>query len=226
MTRQSVTKHLAILEEANLITSIRRGREKLHYLNPVPIHEFAERWIDRFEEPRLSALSNLKRVLEKTPMDRPEFVYTTYIKTTPEELWKALTDPSFTKQWWNTTFETNWEIGSTMAWRLNDIVITNPEQVVLDYDPFRRLAYTWHTFTPELTKSFQMDGDFAKKIASEHRSRASFEITPMGNVVKLTIVHDDFDPGSDVVKMVTNGWPPLISSLKSLLETGEVLSIS
>ncbi|HEV3187455.1 MAG TPA: SRPBCC domain-containing protein [Acidimicrobiales bacterium] len=226
MTRQSVTKHLSVLEEANLITTIRRGREKLHYLNPVPIHEFAERWIDRFEEPRLSALSNLKKRLETKTMDRPEFVYTTYIKTTPELLWQALTDPVFTKQWWNTTFETNWEVGTTMAWRLNDISIVNAEQVVLEYDPFRRLAYTWHTFTPELTTSFQMDSDFAKKIASEHRSRASFEITPMGDVVKLTIVHDDFDPGSDVVKMVTNGWPPLISSLKSLLETGEILSIS
>jgi uncharacterized protein YndB with AHSA1/START domain len=223
MTRQSVTKHLTILEEANLITSIRRGRVKLHYLNPVPIHEFAERWIHRFEEPRLSALSNLKKVLEDTTMDRPEFVYTTYIKTTPELLWQALTDNSFTEQWWKTTFETDWKVGSPMIWKFNGVSIANPEQVVLEYDPFKRLAYTWHTFTPELTKSFQMDEDFAKKIANEHRARASFEITPMGDVVKLTIVHDDFEPGSDVVKMVTNGWPPLISSLKSLLETGEIL---
>lgn len=65
MTRQAVTKHLAILEAANLVTSIKHGREKLHYLNPVPIHEIGERWIRKFERGRLAALSELKRQLEK-----------------------------------------------------------------------------------------------------------------------------------------------------------------
>jgi DNA-binding transcriptional ArsR family regulator len=65
MTRQAVSKHLAILEEANLVVTIRRGREKLHYLDPVPIHEIAERWIGKFERSRLQALSDMKRALEK-----------------------------------------------------------------------------------------------------------------------------------------------------------------
>jgi DNA-binding transcriptional ArsR family regulator len=66
MTRQAVTKHLGLLEEANLVATVRRGREKLHYLNPVPIHEIAERWIGKFERPRLDALSQLKKQLEQT----------------------------------------------------------------------------------------------------------------------------------------------------------------
>jgi DNA-binding transcriptional ArsR family regulator len=64
MTRQAVSKHLAILEDANLVVTVKRGREKLHYLNPVPIHEIAERWIGKFERHRLQALSDMKKALE------------------------------------------------------------------------------------------------------------------------------------------------------------------
>src|SRR3954469_5228858 len=90
MTRQSVSKHLGILETANLVTTIRRGREKLHYLNAAPINEIGERWITRYEQERVHALADLKRALEDNPMDKPSFVYTTYIQTTPERLWEAL----------------------------------------------------------------------------------------------------------------------------------------
>src|SRR3954466_13189150 len=100
MARQSVSKHLAVLEAANLVSTVRRGREKLHYLNAAPINEIAERWITRYERNRVSALADLKRALEDTPVDRPSFVYTTYIKTTPERLWQALTDPAFTERYW------------------------------------------------------------------------------------------------------------------------------
>jgi len=96
MARQSVSKHLAILEAANLVTTIRDGREKLHYLNTVPINEIAERWIKRYDRERVRALSDLKRALEETPVENLEFVYRTYIKTTPERLWQALTEPAFT----------------------------------------------------------------------------------------------------------------------------------
>ena len=89
MTRQSVSKHLAILEAANLVTTVRQGRVKLHYLNAVPINEIAERWINHYDRPRVRALADLKRALEE-PMDQPQFVYTTYIQTTPERLWQAL----------------------------------------------------------------------------------------------------------------------------------------
>src|SRR6202789_1721084 len=108
MARQSVSKHLAVLEAANLVTTVRRGREKHHYLNAAPINEIAERWITRYDQERVRALSDLKRALEETPMEKPEFVYTTYIRTTPERLWQALTEPSFTRRWWQTTFETEW----------------------------------------------------------------------------------------------------------------------
>src|SRR4051794_20562004 len=116
MARQSVSKHLAVLEAANLVTTVRRGREKLHHLNAAPINEIAERWITRYERGRVQALADLKRALEDTPVDRPSFVYTTYIRTTPEQLWQALTDPAFTRRYWNAGFETDWKPGSTMTW--------------------------------------------------------------------------------------------------------------
>src|ERR1700716_4745957 len=83
MARQSVSKHLAVLEAANLVTTVRRGREKMHYLNAAPINEIAERWITRYEQERVQALADLKRALEDTPVAKPSFVYTTYIQTTP-----------------------------------------------------------------------------------------------------------------------------------------------
>src|SRR3954471_5376213 len=87
MARQSVSKHLAVLEAANLVTTVRRGREKLHFLNAAPINEITERWITHYEQSRVHALADLKRALEDSPMDKPTFVYTTYIRTTPERLW-------------------------------------------------------------------------------------------------------------------------------------------
>jgi len=224
MARQSVSKHLAILEAANLVTIIRQGREKLHYLNAAPINEIAERWINRYDQERVRVLSDLKRALEETPMERPQFVYTTYIRTTPERLWQALTEPSFTRRWWQTTFETDWEVGSPMTWDNNGIIIADPEQVVLESDPPRRLACTWHTFTPELNERIQLKDEVFTKLASERRSRVAFDIEPLGEMVKLTVVHDDFQPGSTAATMVRNGWPVFLSSLKTLLETGEPLA--
>ena len=224
MARQSVSKHLAILEAANLVTTIRQGREKLHYLNAAPINEIAERWINRYDQERVRALSDLKRALEETPMEKPQFVYTTYIRTTPERLWQALTEPSFTRRWWQTTFETDWTVGSPMIWDNNGIIIADPEQIVLESDPYRRLAYSWHTFTPELNERLQFGDEVFAKLASERRSRVAFDIEPVGEMVKLTVVHDDFEPGSTAATMVRNGWPVFLSSLKTLLETGEPLA--
>jgi DNA-binding transcriptional ArsR family regulator/uncharacterized protein YndB with AHSA1/START domain len=222
MARQSVSKHLAILEAANLVTTIRQGREKLHYLNAAPINEIAERWINRYDRERVRALSDLKRALEETPMETLEFVYTTYIKTTPERLWQALTEQSFTRRWWQVTFDTDWLVGSPMTWDNNGIIIVDPEQVVLESDPYQRLAYTWHTFTPE--HKVRLGDELFAKVSSEHRSRVAFNIEPAGEMVKLTVVHDDFEPGSTAATMVRNGWPIFLSSLKTLLETGEPLA--
>ena len=171
MARQSVSKHLAVLEAAGLVTTVWRGREKLHYLNPAPISDISERWIHRYDQQRVDALSDLKQALENPTMDRPSFVYTTYIQTTPERLWEALTSSAFTLRYWNAAFETDWEPGSEMVWNLFGVRVAHPEQVVLEADPPRRLSYTWHTFTPELARAAEVSEDQFAAAATEPRSR-------------------------------------------------------
>jgi uncharacterized protein YndB with AHSA1/START domain/DNA-binding transcriptional ArsR family regulator len=223
MARQSVSKHLAILEEANLVTTVWRGREKLHYLNAAPINDIAERWIHRYDQDRVRALSDLKRALEDTALPKPEFVYTTYIRTTPEQLWKGLTDPAFTRRYWGLTFDSDWKVGSTVTLEQNGVVVADPDQVVLESEPFRRLSYTWHTFTPEWARLHGFsDADLAR-ITSEPRSKVTFHLEEQGEVVRLTVVHDGFEPGSAVLESISGGWPVVLSNLKTLLETGEVM---
>jgi uncharacterized protein YndB with AHSA1/START domain/DNA-binding transcriptional ArsR family regulator len=248
MARQSVSKHLAVLEDANLVTTVRHGREKLHYLNAVPIHAIADRWIHQYDRRRVEALADLKQALEATPMSElasesmsqrpreapaepqrgratndPAFVYTTFIQTTPEQLWQALTDPAFTRRYWGVAFETDWRPGSTMVWEENGHRTADPGQVVLEAEPHRRLAYTWHTPTPEWAAAAGVDDETLATLAAETRSRVTFEIEPFGQTVKLTVVHDDFPSGSTMRAMVSTGWPHLLSDLKTLLETGDTL---
>jgi uncharacterized protein YndB with AHSA1/START domain/DNA-binding transcriptional ArsR family regulator len=225
MARQSVSKHLAILEDANLVTTVWRGREKLHYLNAAPISDIAERWISRYDEHRVQALADLKKALEDTTMSKPEFVYTTYINTTPERLWQALTDPAFTKRYWNTSFDTDWSAGSEMTWHNQGVAIADPAQVVLESEPYRRLSYTWHTMTPEFARAVGFSEEVLGKISAEPRSKVTFELEPAGDLVKLTVVHDGFGPDSTLLGMISQGWPAVISSLKTLLETGEALPV-
>ena len=224
MARQSVSKHLALLEAANLVTTIRRGREKLHYLNAVPINQIAERWITQYDQHRVHALADLKRALEEPSMeDKPSFVYTTYIKTTPEQLWQALTDPAFTQRYWGIEFETDWEAGSPMTWHQRGVAISDPEQVVLVSEPYRRLSYTWHTFTPEFAQAIDLSDEVQAQVAAEPRSQVTFEIEELGGRVKLTVIHEGFEPDSVVIRMISGGWPSVLSDLKTLLETGETL---
>lgn len=150
-----------------------------------------------------------------------EKIFEIYIKTTPERLWEALTDPAFTRRYWGVALESDWRTGSTMTWEQNGVTIADPEQVVLEAEPFRRLAYTFHTFTPEFAESVGLDDDFLAKASSERRSKVTFDIEPHGEQVKLTLVHDDFDPESAVLPLISQGWPELLSNLKTLLETGE-----
>jgi len=223
MARQSVSKHLAVLETAGLVTTVRRGREKLHYLNAAPVNAIAERWISRYDRERVRALADLKTALEQTPMSRPEFVYTTYINTTPERLWQALTDPAFTRRYWGTALESDWSVGSPVAWDADGVRIAHPEQVVLESEPYRRLSYTWHTFDTEWARAYGFDEETRAAYAAEPRSKVTFVIEPAGPVVKLTVVHDGFEPGSRVVEAISTGWPAILSNLKTLLETGEIL---
>jgi uncharacterized protein YndB with AHSA1/START domain/DNA-binding transcriptional ArsR family regulator len=224
IARQSVSKHIALLEAANLVTSVRRGRERLHYLNAAPISEIAERWINRYDRERVLALADLKHALEETEMEKPSFVYTTYIRTTPERLWEALTDPEFTRRYWDTAFETDWQPGSTMTWDHLGTEISDPDQVVLAADPGRLLSYTWHTFTEEWAQAVGFDDETLAKIAAEPRSKVTFEIEPAESGVKLTVIHEGFEPGSTVLDLIRDGWPQLVSDLKTLLETGRTLA--
>src|SRR3954452_24961824 len=176
MARQSVSKHLAVLEAANLVTTVRRGREKLHFLNAAPINEITERWITHYEQARVHALADLKRALEDSPMDKPTFVYTTYIRTTPERLWQALTEPAFTERYWNITFDSDWKTGSPMSWNQRGITISDAEQIVVEADPSRRLAYTWHSFTPEWAAAMDATEESRERPLAERRSKVTFDI--------------------------------------------------
>ncbi|MFG2085938.1 MULTISPECIES: ArsR/SmtB family transcription factor [unclassified Spirillospora] len=220
MTRQSVSKHLAVLEAADLVTTARRGREKLHYLNAAPINAIADRWMSRYDRQRARALADLQTALEQTPMAMNDFVYTTYIKTTPERLWQALTDPGFTRRYWGVAFETDWKPGSTITWHEEGTTTADPEQVVLEAEPGRRLSYTWHTFTPEWAASVGVDEETRAMLLAEPRSTVTFEIEPAGETVKLTVVHE---AGDVLLGMSRHGWPSIMSGVKTLLETGEPL---
>jgi uncharacterized protein YndB with AHSA1/START domain/DNA-binding transcriptional ArsR family regulator len=225
MARQSVSKHLDILEAAELVVTVRRGREKLHYLNPAPIADIGERWIRRYDASRVDALAVLKRSLEEHEMDRPSFVYKTYVRATPETLWRGLTEPEFTKRYWGLELLSDWQVGSTVTWVMRDLTIADSEQVVLESDPYTRLAYTWHTMTAEMADSIGIQGEVRERVMSESRSKVTFDIEELGEVVKLTVTHDGFDPDSEMVKMITEGWPQVLSELKTLLETGEALPV-
>jgi len=225
MARQSVSKHLAVLEQANLVTAVWRGREKLHYLNAAPINEISERWITRYDRARVEALADLKQALEETPMDaapsapagtttpRPEFVYTTYIRTRPEQLWRALTEPAFTRRYWRgMAFDSDWHPGSHVrVTRTDGSICDDPEQVVLESEPYRRLAYTW----------FDTTGGCEGGGAPEPRSKVAFDLEDLGDAVKLTVTHDGFPAGSKVLQAISGGWPAVLSDLKTLLETGD-----
>jgi len=226
MARQSVTKHLVVLEEAGLITTIRRGREKLHHLNAAPINDIADRWIHRYDQERVRALADLKRALEDPPMGQTEFVYVTYINTTPEQLWQALTDPAFTLRYWGIGMQSDWKPGSPilLQWGpgqdFRDI-----EQVVLESDPFRRLSYRWHNYQREHAELFGWSDATFAELVKEPLSKVTFELTPVGETVRLTVVHDGFEPDSEMLRGVRDGWPAILSNLKTLLETSETLQL-
>ncbi|GAB3523546.1 metalloregulator ArsR/SmtB family transcription factor [Phytohabitans suffuscus] len=224
MARQSVSKHLALLEAANLVATERRGREKLHFLNAEPINAIADRWMTRYDRARADALADLKQALEARTMD-DRFVYITYIRSTPERTWQALTDPAFTRRYWGLALESDWQVGSTVNWVMDKVTVADGGSVVLAAEPPRRLSYTWHTITPEFVAAFGDEHDFLQKASAERRSTVTFDIEPVGELVRLTVTHDGFDPGSVILGGVSEGWPPTLSSLKTLLETGEPLAL-
>lgn len=141
--------------------------------------------------------------------DRSTFVYVTFIRTTPEKLWEALTDPQFTREYWfGTTIECDWKKESPWKMIYPDGTVTDTGKI-LEIDPPRRMVIHWqHQWKPELK--------------AEGPSRCTIELEPAGKAVKLTITHEIGRPDSKLIKAVSGGWPSILSNLKSLLETGEV----
>jgi DNA-binding transcriptional ArsR family regulator/uncharacterized protein YndB with AHSA1/START domain len=177
MARQSATQHLGLLEAANLVTTVRRGREKLHYLNPVPLWDIAERWIEKFERPRLRALSAIRRRAEEDTMaERPDYVYVTYIESTPERVWNALTDADLTAAYWGHSNVSDWQVGSLWEHRRVDgSGIADVAGTVLESAPPRRLAMTF---------------DAPGAAPPQGPSRVTFDIEPYHDH-RLTVTHEN-----------------------------------
>lgn len=234
MARQSVSKHLAVLETAGLVTTARRGREKHHFLDAAPINAIADRWINRYDRPRAAALADLKTALEHHAMtastpatvtdQAADFVYTTYIATTPEQLWQALTERAFTERYWGVALTSDWTAGARVTWEFAGATMDDRDQVVLVADRPRRLSYTWHAVTPAFIDAVGGEDDEWTAAAAEPLSQVTFDIEPAGAMVKLTVTHGGFGPGSVIRDGVSQGWPSILSSLKTLLETGEPLA--
>jgi uncharacterized protein YndB with AHSA1/START domain/DNA-binding transcriptional ArsR family regulator len=207
MTRQSATQHLDVLAAASLITITRRGREKLHYLNPVPLWDMTERWIEKFERPRLRALSAIRRRAEEDRM-RPGYVYVTYIESSPERVWAALTSADLTAQYWGHANVSDWQEGS--GWehvRTDGSGVADVVGTVLEAVPPRRLTLTF---------------DAPGEVPEQGPSRVTFEIEPYHEIVRLTVTHENL-PDEAALEAISAGWPAVCANLKSLLETGHVL---
>ena len=210
MARQSVSQHLAVLESANLISSVRRGRLKLHYLNPVPLQEIQHRWIQEFEYSRLHALRALKQKAEEAEMTttdgKPSFVYVTYIHSTAETVWEALTDADLTAGYWGHSNVSDWQPGSRWEHlRTDGSGIADVVGEVIEATPPRRLEMTF--------------------VGADEEGRPSvvrFDIEPHHEIVRLTVTHDDL-PDESNYEAAAAGWAAVMSNLKSLLETGHVL---
>jgi uncharacterized protein YndB with AHSA1/START domain/DNA-binding transcriptional ArsR family regulator len=206
MTRFGVMKHLNQLEEAGLVVTRRRGREKLHYLNPVPIQLVHERWVSKYAEPWASALSELKTRLE----DNMEKVFEIYIKTTPERLWEAITDPEIrSKYHFGAQVSSDWTTGSRFEMGHNGADGLLGEGENLEVDPPRRLVQS-------------MTALWSDEVKSEGTSRVTWEIEPVGDSCRLVVIHDQLREGAN--DELYGGWPMILSGLKTWLETGELLT--
>jgi uncharacterized protein YndB with AHSA1/START domain/DNA-binding transcriptional ArsR family regulator len=206
MTRFGVMKHLKVLEDAGLVVTRRRGREKLHFLNPVPIRLVHDRWVSKYAEPWAAGLSALKRDMEATM----EKVFDIYIKTTPERLWEAITDSGLRARYsFGVECHSDWTPGSSYeaVHPAREVRISRGENV--EVDPPRRLVQTFTAL-------------WSEEVEAAGTSRVTWEIEPVGDSCRLTVVHDQMPEG--VNEQIYGGWPMILSGLKTLLETGEDLT--
>ena len=205
MTRFGVMKHLKILEDAGLIATRRSGREKLHFLNPVPIRLVHDRWVDKYTAPWAAALSELKSKLEDRTMEK---VFEIYIKTTPERLWRAITDAEMRRKYnFGAVVTSDWTQGSPYQGRGGAATIFEGEN--LEVDPPRRLVQSFRAL-------------WGEDVKSEGTSRVTWEIAPVGDFCLLKVTHDQLHEGAN--QQLYGGWPMVLSGLKTLLETGEMLT--
>ncbi len=214
MARQSATQHLDILVRASLVTVVRRGRERLHYLNPAPIHEIAERWISEFDKPRLQVISAIRNQAEEYAMTSastsvPSYVYVTYIRASAEQVWQALTDADLTARYWGHANVSDWQPGSAWEHRRTDgsgaVDVTGQ---VLEAEPPARLVITFE--------------DSPGTEPARDPSVVTFLVEPHQDIVRLTVTHENL-PNHEMLGGISQGWPAVLANLKSLLETGEVL---
>jgi uncharacterized protein YndB with AHSA1/START domain len=206
MTRFGAMKHLKQLEDAGLVVTKRRGREKLHFLNPVPIRLVHDRWVTKFAEPWTATLSNLKQRLEHTM----EQVFEIYIRTTPERLWEAITDGEIRAKYnFGAGAESDWKPGSRYELRHPQGPLLLAEGEVLEAEPPLRLVHT-------------MVALWSDEVKSEGTSRVTWDIEPVGDSCRLTVTHDELREGAN--DELYGGWPMILSGLKTWLETGELLT--
>jgi uncharacterized protein YndB with AHSA1/START domain len=211
MTRFGVMKHLRVLEEAGLVVTRRRGREKLHFLNPVPIRLVHDRWVSKFAEPWVATLSGLKKSIEENGEEqRMEKVFEIYIKTTPERLWEAITSDEMRRRYWfGVGVTSEWTPGS--YYEAGHPLAPTPiyEGVNLEVEPPRRLV---QSYTARWSEDAKREG----------ASRVTWEIEPIGDSCRLIVTHDQLR--EDASEEIYGGWPQILSGLKTLLETGESLT--
>ena len=196
-----------MLEEAGLVVTRRRGREKLHFLNPVPIRLLHDRWVSKYTQPWANALTTLKHDLEEDQMEK---VFEIYIKTTPERLWEAITsDEQRRRYWFGLGVDSDWTTGSSYA----GVHPAAPAPIHagenLEVDPPRRLVQSFNALWSDAAKA-------------QGTSRVTWEIEPVGDSCKLTVIHDQL--AADALEEVYGGWPQILSGLKTLLETGDSLT--
>ncbi len=206
MTRIGVMKHLKQLEEAGLVVTKQRGREKLHFLNTIPIRLVHDRWVSKYTEPWVAGLIGIKNQLEN-PMEK---VFEIYIRTTPERLWEAITDPEIRSKYnFGSRLTSEWTPGSRyeMSHPGADGLLGEGEN--LEVDPPRRLVQSMVALWSDDAKS-------------EGTSRVTWEIEPIGDSCRLTVTHDQLRDGAN--EELYGGWPMILSGLKTWLETGESLT--
>jgi uncharacterized protein YndB with AHSA1/START domain/DNA-binding transcriptional ArsR family regulator len=204
MTRFGVMKHLKLLEEAGLVLTRRRGRQKLHYLNTVPIRLIHDRWVSKYTAAWAGALSELKTSLEK----QMEKIFEIYIKTTPERLWHAITDSEMRRKYnFGAVVSSSWATGSRYEARGGAAVIFEGQN--LEVDPPRRLVQSFQAL-------------WGEDVKGEGTSRVTWEIEPVGDSCLLKVTHDQLREGANA--QLFGGWPMVLSGIKTLLETGEMLT--